>query len=295
MNKTTSTNLKRFGCAIGMLCVLAMVLPGKEATPASPLQPTDAGPIAQAALTATYIANEGFLFESGGKKVLIDAVFDKKNQKYAAPTPELLQQMTEGRGPFDKVDLLLISHYNSDHFDSRLVAQFMRNHPATVLIAHRQVVAELRTTEGFASFEKRIREFDLAPGNSAHLDIDGISVDLMCLYHAGGARGATLNLAFSVSLGGKRFLHLGDSTLDQNVEELKSFPFEKLPTDVLLIEYFDRSLMSQAMIKERIKPSHIVAMHAQPAQFAATRVDVRAVYPDAFLFEKAMEQHRFQP
>jgi L-ascorbate metabolism protein UlaG (beta-lactamase superfamily) len=245
------------------------------------------------ALDVTYLANEGFLFEAGGKKVLIDALFVRRNEKYAWPATELIQQMTLGRSPFDRVDLLLVSHHHNDHFAAIPVAAFLRNHSETLLIAHRQVVDGLRATEGFSSFADRVREIHLEPGNSTHLDINGIPVDLVCLYHAGGPRGATKNLAFSVDLGGIRFFHLGDAAIDQNVEEFKAFRFEDLQTDVLFVEYFDCSPQSQSLIRERIKPGHIVAMHAPPAEFAISSESFRSVFPAAILFEKSMERRRF--
>ncbi len=55
--------------------------------------------------SVTYVANEGFLVEAAGKKVLIDALFDAGFDRYLAPTPELLEQLAGARGPFAGVDL----------------------------------------------------------------------------------------------------------------------------------------------------------------------------------------------
>ena len=57
----------------------------------------------QPALDVTYIGNEGFLIQAGGKKVLVDALFDGQTRRLAL-SPELLAQMTEESGLFaDKI------------------------------------------------------------------------------------------------------------------------------------------------------------------------------------------------
>jgi hypothetical protein len=60
-------------------------------------------------LDVTYIANEGFLIQAGGKKVLVDALFN--DEFFFTPSPELLAQMTRGSGSFADVNLLKCSPF----------------------------------------------------------------------------------------------------------------------------------------------------------------------------------------
>jgi L-ascorbate metabolism protein UlaG (beta-lactamase superfamily) len=80
--------------------------------------PTDNAP------QITYVANEGFLIQAGGKKVLVDALFEG-TKDYLAPSQELLTRMTEGSGPFADVDILLVTHPHDDHFNPKLVVGFL--------------------------------------------------------------------------------------------------------------------------------------------------------------------------
>ena len=49
-----------------------------------------APPSRQEPLQLTFKANEGVLVSSGDKKVLIDALFDRPNEEYRAPSPEVI-------------------------------------------------------------------------------------------------------------------------------------------------------------------------------------------------------------
>jgi ankyrin repeat protein len=53
----------------------------------------------------TYIANSGVMVAAGEDKVLIDALFDKPNLHYRAPSPEVLDKIIKGRAPSDGIDL----------------------------------------------------------------------------------------------------------------------------------------------------------------------------------------------
>jgi len=57
--------------------------------------------VEKGALTLTHVANSGVLVESGGTKVLIDALFDKPNPEYRAPAPAALDKMLKSGAPFD--------------------------------------------------------------------------------------------------------------------------------------------------------------------------------------------------
>ena len=66
--------------------------------------------------SVTYIANSGFLLRSGGKSVLIDALFNNGFGRYAVPSNELKADMINGKPPFEKIDLFLVTHNHGDHF-----------------------------------------------------------------------------------------------------------------------------------------------------------------------------------
>jgi len=241
----------------------------------------------QRALDVTYIANAGFLICAAGKKVLIDAPIVAAG---IAPPPETIEAITGAREPFDNVDLILVTHQHSDHFDPASMIACLRSSPKTRLVAHTQAVDRMRSLDGFASVESRIHEIKLDPGAREQVSRDGITVDVLCLNHMQSQQ--VRNLAFAVELGGVRFLHMGDSVIDESESHLNSYPFEQAPIDILFLNRIDRSQATQQLIAEKIKPSLIVAMHVSPAELVEESKEpkIRAAYPHAIIFKQSMER-----
>ena len=244
--------------------------------------------------TVTYVANEGFLLEQGGRKVLVDALFDGADDNLA-PSPELLEQMTAGRAPFAGVDLLLVTHPHGDHFNPRLVAAHLRASPRTRLIAHTQTVDQLRKEPAFEQIAAQIHEARLDPGGRERVTVNGIPVDVLCLPHGPYYRDGrnvheqVRNLAFFVDLGGTRFLHMGDAVIDDSSPQLSAYPFREAPVDVLFAQ-LGLTDAAQRLIAEKIKPSQIVAMHVAPEQVWEEAKKIRTVFPHAIVFKQSMER-----
>ncbi len=242
-------------------------------------------------LKTTYLGNEGFLIEGGGKKVLIDALFDNGFDRFDTPPADVMRRMMAGEAPFDGVDLVLVTHRDGDHVNAQLVIAYLHQHPRTRLVAHRQAVDGMRDKPGFADIAGQIDEIAANPGEQTSLMVGGIAVDALCLDHSHPADSPaeTRNLAFAVALGGARFLHMGDAQIEQNGATLEAYPFDRKHVDLLFLSYWDTSAGTQKLIAERIKPAKIVAMHMPAAKMEFNRKTVAAVYPQAMLFEKPME------
>ncbi len=263
--------------SIGILTalLLSMSLPAQQGRAAPP------------PLDVTYIANAGFLIRAAGKKVLIDAPIVGAD---VAPPPETLDAITLARAPFDNVDLILITHRHSDHFDPASLIACLRSNPKAQLVAHAQAVDLMRSIGGFASIESRIHEIKLEPGARERVSRNGITVDVLCLNHMHSLQ--VRNLAFAVELGGVRFLHMGDSLIDESEAHLNGYPFEQAPIDILFVNRIDRSEATLHFIAEKIKPSQIVAMHVSPEELAEESKEptIRAAYPRAVVFKQSMER-----
>ena len=301
--------MKPVSVGIGVLTalLLSMDLPAQQSEAAPPLSAARstggvAADIQRQPLDVTYIGNEGFMIQAGGKRVLVDALFD--NEFFLAPSQGLLAQMTGGSGPFADVDLLLVTHPHADHFNSNLVAEFLRHHARCLLVAHTQTIDELRKVEGFAQIEAQIHEVGLEPGSRERMTINGIALDVLCLDHSpyyqngrfipehlpGRMDVKMKNLAFAVNLGGTRFLHTGDASVENSVAHLNAYPLDETSIDILFLNRNDRSEATQQFIAEKIKPSRIVAMHIPPAELAEETNGILAVYPRAIIFKQSMER-----
>ena len=86
-------------------------------------------------LRLTYIANEGFMVEVGGTKILIDAFFGGLQGDWAdQPDETTAGKLARAEPPFDDVDLIAISHRHSDHFSEQMVIQHLLSNPSVKVL-----------------------------------------------------------------------------------------------------------------------------------------------------------------
>jgi L-ascorbate metabolism protein UlaG (beta-lactamase superfamily) len=228
-------------------------------------------------LDVTYIANEGFLIEAAGKKVLIDGLFENGFGIFAQPSAALQEQMIQARFPFSKVDLILISHRHDDHFSAKLVTECLRNNSGCRLMADRQVVDLLRKTDGFSRIQNQVRELTLKPGKQEHLTVNSIDVTAIGLVHIPVYRdGRNLNeglsnVGFLVDFGPARFFHGGDASLGENKTNLASIAFTEKPLDVLFV----------------------MGVLERPDQFAEESGQFLKAYPGGVVFHESLERRQF--
>ena len=89
----------------------------------------------QEKIDVTYIANTGFLIESNGKKVLIDALFKNGWDNYLVPTNSVVSKIIDHQAPFNKANLMLITHNHEDHFNDSMVVAYLNSNSENILIA----------------------------------------------------------------------------------------------------------------------------------------------------------------
>ncbi len=245
----------------------------------------------QPSLDVTYLAHEGFMVCTAGKKVLIDALFEPNFATEIGLRPEILKAIIEAQKPFNEIDLILVTHKDDDHFHAASVLACLQSNPKCRLVAPTQVVDLMRSIDGFTKIEHQIHEIKLKVGAHEQVIHNGVTVDVLCLYHE--HRPQTINLAFVVEVGGARFVHMGDAFFAESESYLRSYPFEQAHIDLLFLNQYDRYGCAPKVIAERVKPFYIVAMHVDPDEFTKVSTKIRSVYPSAILFEKPMERRTF--
>ena len=87
-------------------------------------------------IDVTYIANAGFLIESGGKKVLIDALFKNGWNTYLVPSDTVVSKIIKQQIPFTNANLKLITHNHGDHFNDSLVVAYLNGNSENILNPH---------------------------------------------------------------------------------------------------------------------------------------------------------------
>ena len=241
---TKSVRIYSFAIALAAALV-AVGLAGAE-TPTTP--------------QVSYVANEGFLLSSGGQRVLIDALFGAGVNGYPVPPVDLREQLETGEGGWGDVEVALASHYHPDHFDPDSVARFLRANPQAMFVSTPQAIARLETEyPGERALLSRARAVLPVEGAVERLEIRGIEIEVLNLHH-GRRTPPVENLGFVVTLGGSRFLHLGDT--EAKIEIFEPHLQRLVEVDVGLLPFwFLASDWRAKLVRERIRPRWIVVAH----------------------------------
>lgn len=207
------------------------------------------------AVELTYIANQGFLIQGAGKRILVDALF-RDDIGYAPPAAETLRQLEGAAAPFDELTIVLATHFHRDHFSAASVAAHLRRNPKATFVSVRQATDLLAKEWPAGSQESaRILSSTPAPNQKARVTVDGVPIDVMRLKH-----GNWENTAFLIHLGGKKILHLGDS--DGEISNFDAFDLEKEQIDVAMVPYwyflYDEGMQ---VLREHIRARQVIAFH----------------------------------
>jgi L-ascorbate metabolism protein UlaG (beta-lactamase superfamily) len=288
----SSRTLRCFG-ALAMSAILASCMFERGGPRADSVRSSHAA--RQAPLALTYVANEGVLVSSGDSKVLIDALFDKPNPDYRAPSPDVLDKIMKGEAPFDGVDVALVTHNHPDHFDAPLAARYMATARATLMVAPADAVADMRKQAEWPKIERRIVALELAVGRTAKMDLKGVRLTAFRTLHSGD-RESPMNLMYLVELDGWRVFHEGDPT--GRCDAFGDFGAGSAPIDLALVHFwYALDPMCARFFQETVKPDHIALMHL-PIRLegdAPGKIDrVKASYKDMFLLLPGMETRVFQ-
>src|SRR5687768_13022928 len=98
---------------------------------------------AAASLEVQYIANEGLLISSRDKRVLIDGLHRLYKPDYAYLPDVEREKIEAAQAPFDKIDLVLVSHLHGDHFHPESVGLYLKHNTKAVFASSQQVVDEV--------------------------------------------------------------------------------------------------------------------------------------------------------
>jgi len=174
-------------------------------------------------LGITFVDNDGFLLVADGKKILVDAHAEIVSRK-------IWTAIQGAQPPFDGIDLILITHNHSDHFDAKLVGPQLLLNPNAVLATTQEVADALKA--GFADYGKvqgRITVFGPKEGERVKAILNGIELEAVYLSHDD----PVFNLGFIIRLGGKKLLHTGDTY----PTHLPIYEFPKDNLDIAFIPY----------------------------------------------------------
>jgi L-ascorbate metabolism protein UlaG (beta-lactamase superfamily) len=260
-------------------------------------------------LTVTYIAHCGFLFSSGGQKVLADALTEpSKEWPFDTPSPDLLKKMERGEPPFDHINVVLISHDHIDHHSPASDVRFLLNNPKTVLVTTTEVRWQMEhDSPEFKKIQSQVIVPDLDWKQSITLEVNGIKLELARLKHGDDGQWRSIVFASLFDMGGKKVL-FAPATLGYFPEEYTTQGYAKRGIDLAFLNYtfaiqprpgWSTATLNAAgiqTVRNLIAPKITVLMHVEPEAKASVEKllpEVEKQLPGTVWFQHEMESRTF--
>ncbi len=244
-------------------------------------------------LEITYIAGEGVLIDSGGRRILIDSLHREYEPEYPFLPPAEQERIETAEPPYADIRLILVSHFHRDHFHPDAVARHMRHSPRSRLLSSPQVVDETRKSshavEGVAA---RLEAVWPDWGGTDVRDIGDIRVELLGLRHGTGRQATIQNLGHLITLGGRLLLHVGDAMPTAANFEPLNLPARQIDV-AFLPSWYLAEAEGRATVRRFIRPRHIIAVHmgARDADEYGRRIT--QAFPQAVVFSTLLQKVRY--
>lgn len=168
-------------------------------------------PVAAHGVDVVFLANEGVFLAGGDRGVLIDGCVRVPYLEYGAVPDEVWGKLLRREAPFERLDLVLVSHAHRDHFQAEAARELLLARREARWVVHREVAAAIES--GWARWPEVAGQVTaVAPTDTqpAAFRAPGLEVELLRLPH-GPARSMPENLAHVVHLGGRTLVHVGDA------------------------------------------------------------------------------------
>jgi L-ascorbate metabolism protein UlaG (beta-lactamase superfamily) len=250
-------------------------------------------------LKVTYLANCGFLYEFDKSKVLIDPFGTEFGNFFYLPSEETKKSIIKGNSPFNKIDLLLITHIHGDHFNAKLAESFLLNNNKAKMVCPQQVLKQMKDScSNFAKIEPQIISPNLSMNESKRIKIKDFSVTAIRMQH-GTDRSLegvsysdyteyekTENFGYVVHFSKENVFHQGDGCLKINTKALKNIV---CPINVAHLSYFDWDSISLNILKKDLQAGTIIFMHGTKPAKELESEQFKEVKPHVVFFNQELE------
>ncbi len=275
-----------------VISTIYLTLPWASGKPAAIVANETAGlsPSQGATVEITYIANEGVLISADGKQVLIDGLHREYQLAYAFLPPAEREKIETAKPPFDKIDLILVSHMHLDHFHPESIGRYLHHNPRALLVSSQQVVDEVeKNFKDYQSIKGRVTAATPSWKEKVAMKVAGIEFEILRLRHGTGRHATIQNLGHVIKLGGKKLLHIGDA--DTAVENFEKFNVDEEGIDIAFLPFwFLLGAEEQALVRDHIKPKQIIAVHISPGESEKTTAQIKQAFPNAVAFTTMLEK-----
>lgn len=248
----------------------------------------------QKKIDITYIANSGFLFETSGKQILIDALFKQGWGNYLIPSDSIVSDIINQRDPFNNSTLMLITHNHGDHFDTAMVVAYLLNNSEKILIAPSLVTNAILKHSEYKKFENQIVHLDKINQEKNDTTIQGIRIRSFLIQH--DARPQIENVGYLINIDKLAIFHTGDYNGTETVEFGKlQLQNENIDLAFLNFYGFWNTEEEREFTEKYINPKQMALMHIPPAEIETVKDSVILIneFIDITVFESSMERKSF--
>jgi L-ascorbate metabolism protein UlaG (beta-lactamase superfamily) len=210
------------------------------------------------ATAQTFTANNGLIHEMGTIRLAVDALFRNAFDEYPPLDEAMRMAFEEARPPFEGLDVILATHRHLDHMVPAAMASYLCHSPGTVAFIPVDARDDVLTAAPCDGLAEQIRS------GFEPFVIDSLTITPVAVPHAG-----VDNRAYVLEYGGRRVVHLGDSSLS---DELVSSPI-----DVLAAPYWNLGDDDFLKLYRRSGSPFLIAIHAPPADRAQVQARMDAL------------------
>lgn len=259
-------------------------------------------------LKVTYVACEGFILESGDKKIAIDAFPAARFLKSQGLSKEIIGRMENGDEPFNNIDIIFVTHSHFDHFDPGLAVGYLEQNPTTILVCPQQVfniivmigghwdVAErIMPVTGHKMYPFVLDDIRISPLTLPHgkyFDLDQVSGEQK------NRHGEVENIGYLICFNEWNIFHAGDNHL-QEIEIFESSSLKEEPIDIAFVQSLFRHdgkfITRRDILRDLIAPGEIVLMHLQVGGSPIRITDeMREEFPETRFFSDPLQWREFK-
>lgn len=249
---------------------------------------------ADSKIDVTYIANAGFLVESNGKKILIDALFNNGWNTYLTPSDTIISKIIKQQAPFNKIDLMLITHNHEDHFNDSIVVAYLNKSSENVLIAPPSVTNAILKKAASKKYENQLVGLDKINQEKNDTTINGIRIRSFFILH--DSRPQIEHVGYVIDFGGSKVFHSGDSN-GSDIAEYGNLRLQKEQIDLALLNFYGfwGTNEERFFTEKYILPKRISLMHIPQNEIISVMDSVKLIrdFIDITVFESSMDKKSF--
>jgi L-ascorbate metabolism protein UlaG (beta-lactamase superfamily) len=255
----------------------------------------------KAQCSVTYVANDGFLCETKSGKILVDALFGGIEGNWCdQPNDSVSNLMLNGIVPFNNIDVVLITHYHSDHFNGPMVISFLRNNKKPVLICPSQVNDMLKKNPGYTDVANRIKSLRSDKQFDTLLTVNEVNIRALRFNHGSfletdsvtgkqyDLHSGVENLGYIIDTDGFSLFHSGDCSFSDK-SHFESYLFGDKNFDMVFLDRTFLRKEGQEIMNSLIHAKDLVFMHIEPGRGEYYKSIIKEV-PGLYVFTKKMEK-----